>query len=259
MPEGDTVFRAAQSLNSALAGQTLITTDFRVPKFATVDLTGEVVEEVVSVGKHILHHIGDATVHSHLKMEGSWHLYKPETPWRRPAWQARAILATEGWVTVGFSLGILEILPRENESEAVGYLGPDILGPGWDADVALHNLTRDPDRPIGLALLDQRVIAGLGNDYRNELCFLRGMMPTRPIKEVRDIPGLITLAHKLIHANRDRVERTTTGDMRPGRMMWVAHRTGKPCRRCGTRIRKASLGETPLTQRETYFCPRCQT
>ena len=259
MPEGDTVYRSAHALNAALAGQTLERCDIRVPKFATVDLSGEVVENVVSVGKHILHRIGDATIHSHLKMEGSWHLYQPETPWRRPAWQARAILATSGWVTVGFSLGILEILPREKEFEAVGYLGPDILGENWDPELALRNLTADPARPIGLALLDQRLIAGLGNDYRNELCFLRGMLPTRPVSEVRDVPGLIALAYKLIHVNRDRVERTTTGDMRPGQMMWVAHRTGKPCRRCGTRIRKASLGDTLLTQREIYFCPRCQT
>jgi endonuclease-8 len=259
MPEGDTVFRAARSLNEVLAGQILERSDFRVPEFATVDLSGQRVDEVISVGKHILHHIGDVTVHSHLKMEGSWHRYLPDTPWRRPAWQARGILATAEWVTVGFQLGILEVLPREREDEAVGHLGPDLLGPGWDADEAARRMTADPDRPIGLALLDQRVLAGLGNDYRNELCFLRGVLPTRPVGQVRDIPGLIALGYRLIHANRDRNERVTTGDTRPGKTAWVAHRERKPCRRCGTRIQRGRLGDTPLTERDTYFCPRCQT
>lgn len=259
MPEGDTVFRSARALNDVLAGATLTKSDFRVPEFATVDLVGQTVESVVAVGKHLLHRVGDVTIHSHLKMEGSWHIYKPTTAWRRPAFQARAILATDDWTTVGFSLGILEVLPRENENEAVGYLGPDILGPDWDPDEALRNLGSDPDRPIGLALLDQRNIAGLGNVYRNEICFLRGVLPTRPVGEVPNLPGVIELAHRVILANRDRVERTTTGDLRAGRMSWVSRRENKPCLRCGTRIRRGSLGETPLTQRDTYFCPRCQT
>jgi endonuclease-8 len=259
MPEGDTVFRAARSLHEVLAGKVLTVSDFRVPRFATVDLTGQTVEAVVPVGKHILHRIGDVTVHSHLKMEGSWHRYLPGTAWRRPAFQARAVLSTADWVTVGFSLGILEIIPREQESEVIGHLGPDILGPDWDADEALRRLSADPDRPIGLALLDQQVIAGLGNDYRNELCFLRGVLPTRPVSEVRDLPAMIALAFRLILANRDRNERSTTGDLRPGRTKWVARRENKPCLRCGTRIRRGSLGEDALSQRDTYYCPRCQT
>jgi endonuclease-8 len=202
--------------------------------------------------------VGDVTIHSHLKMEGSWHLYRPGTPWRRPAWQARAILATADWISVGFQLGTLEVLPRSAESEAVGHLGPDLLGPDWDANEAVLRLSADPDRPIGLALLDQRVIAGLGNVYRNELCFLRGVLPTRPVGQVGNLPGLVALAQRMILANRDRVERTTTGDTRPGRMSWVYRREGKPCLRCGTRIRRDTLGEDALSQRDVYFCPRCQ-
>ncbi|WP_213817073.1 DNA-formamidopyrimidine glycosylase family protein [Glaciihabitans sp. dw_435] len=259
MPEGDTVFRSARAMNDALAGATLERCDIRVPAFATVDLTGETVESVVAVGKHLLHRIGDVTIHSHLKMEGSWHLYLPGTAWRRPAWQARAILGTAERVAIGFQLGVLEIVPRANEDDVIGYLGPDILGPGWDPELALRNVTADPARPIGLALLDQRVIAGLGNVYRNEICFLRGLLPTRPVGEVPDVPGLISLAHRVILANRDRTERSTTGDLRPGKMAWVSQRENKPCLRCGTRIRRGSLGESALTQRDTYFCPRCQT
>jgi endonuclease-8 len=259
VPEGDTVFRSARALNEVLAGRVLDRCDIRVPAFATVDLSGERVESVISVGKHLLHRIGEFTIHSHLKMEGSWHIYHGDTAWRRPAWQARAILGVPGVTTVGFQLGELEVVPREREDELVGYLGPDILGPNWDPDAALANLTRDPDRPIGLALLDQRVIAGLGNVYRNELLFLRGLLPTRPVRNVPDPAGLIALAHRLILANRDRVERTTTGDLRRGKMSYVSRREHKPCLRCGTPIRRGSLGEDELTERDTYFCPRCQT
>jgi endonuclease-8 len=192
-------------------------------------------------------------------MEGSWHIYHGDSPWRRPAWQARAILGVPGVTTVGFQLGELEVVPRERENELVGYLGPDILSPEWDAALALRNLTADPHRPIGLALLDQRAIAGLGNVYRNELCFLRGLLPTRPVEDVPDPAALIDLAHRLITANRDRVERSTTGNLRRGQLTWVHGRARQPCRRCGTPIREDSLGDTALTERVTYFCPVCQT
>jgi endonuclease-8 len=259
VPEGDTVFRSARALNEALAGHVLDRCDIRVPAYATVDLTGERVESVVSVGKHLLHHIGEFTIHSHLKMEGSWDIYRDGARWRSPAWQARAILGVPGVVTVGFRLGELEIVPREREQEVVGYLGPDILGSSWDLTVAAENLAADADRPIGLALLDQRVIAGLGNVYRNELCFLRGVLPTRPVSDVADLPGMVDLAHRLILTNRDRVERVTTGDLRKGRRTWVHGREHQPCLRCGTVIRQGALGDTDLTERQTFYCPVCQS
>jgi len=259
VPEGDTVYRSARALNEVLAGRVLDRCDIRVPAFATVDLTGERVESVVSVGKHLLHRIGEFTIHSHLKMEGSWHIYHGDTKWQRPAWQARAILGVPDVTTVGFQLGELEVVPREREGELVGYLGPDILSPDWDPGLALRNLLADPDRPIGLAILDQRVIAGLGNVYRNELCFLRGVLPTRPVKDVPDPVALIDLAHRLILANRDRVERSTTGNLRRGQLTWVQGRSRRPCRRCGTPIREGKLGDSELTERVTYFCPVCQT
>jgi endonuclease VIII len=258
VPEGDTVYRSAQALNAALAGQVLDRCDIRVPAFATVDLTGERVESVVSVGKHLLHRIGEFTIHSHLKMEGSWDIYRDGARWRSPAWQARAILGVPGVVAVGFLLGELEVVPREREHEVVGYLGPDILGANWDPQVAIANLRSDPRREIGLSLLDQRVIAGLGNVYRNELCFLRGVLPTRPVAEVPDLPGLVDLAQRLIVTNRDRVERVTTGDLRRGHRTWVHGREHRPCLRCGTPIRQGLLGDTVLTERQTFYCPACQ-
>ncbi len=203
-------------------------------------------------------------MHSHLKMEGWWDVYPAGARWRHPAWQARAVLGVPGVVTVGFLLGELEVVPREREHELVEHLGPDILGPGWDAAVAARNLGADADRPIGLALLDQRAVAGLGNVYRNELCFLRGVLPTRPVGEVSDLEGLAELAHRLIFANRDRLERSTTGDLRRGERHRVHGRAHRPCRRCGPPIVRGALGETDPTGsagsagRQTFFCPACQ-
>lgn len=172
MPEGDTVYRSAHNLAEALDGQVLTRCDVRVSKFATVDLTGETIDSVVPRGKHLLMRVGDAVIHSHLKMEGSWHLYPiggGERPkWHRPAFQARIVLETAEWQAVGFELGLLEIVPRTAEEDVVGYLGPDLLGPDWDSEEALRRLSADPERPIGLALLDQRIMAGLGNVYRAE-------------------------------------------------------------------------------------------
>jgi len=258
VPEGDTVYRTARALNEVLAGRVLDRCDIRVPAFASIQHPGERVESVVSVGKHLLHRIGEFTIHSHLKMEGSWEIYRDGARWRHPVWQARGILGVPGVVTVGFLLGELEVVPRERENEIVGYLGPDILGSDWDADIAVRNLCADPERPVGLALLDQRIIAGLGNVYRNELCFLRGILPTRPVGAVSDLPALVDLAHRLIFANRDRIERVTTGDVRRGRRTWVHGREHQPCLRCGTPIRQGALGDTELTERQTFYCPVCQ-
>ncbi|MCS5718164.1 Fpg/Nei family DNA glycosylase [Herbiconiux sp. CPCC 205763] len=258
MPEGDTVFRTAQHLDQALAGRPLTVSDVRVPKYASVDLVGETVEGVVSRGKHLLTRVGDYSIHTHLKMEGSWHIYRHGTRWRRPAYLARIVLENTEWVTVGFELGLVEVIEREREDDVVGYLGPDLLGADWNPDEAVRRLAVKGDREIDVALLDQSNLAGLGNVYANELCFLRGILPHRPVAEVRDLPGVVALAHRLILANRDRVERTTTGDLRPGRQTWVYGRDGQPCRRCGTRIRRGSLGANELSQRVTYWCPVCQ-
>jgi len=258
VPEGDTVYLSAKHLDAALHGAVLTRCDLRVPAFATVDLSGEVIHGVASRGKHLLMRIGDTTVHSHLKMEGSWHLYRHGTRWKRPAYSARAILETADWVAVGFDLGTLEVVATADEEAVVGFLGPDLLGADWNAALAEFNLRSDPARPVGLALLDQRNLAGLGNVYRNELCFLRGVLPTRPVGDVTDLPKLVDLAHRLISTNKDRSERTTTGRLR-GQMTWVYRREGKPCLRCGTRIERGTLGDDEHTLRDTYWCPVCQS
>lgn len=258
MPEGDTVYQTAARLRRALEGRVLTQSDFRVPAYATVDLSGRRVDEVVSRGKHLLIRVGDRSIHSHLKMEGSWEVYPPGGRWRHPAFQARAVLRTADAQAVGFLLGVLEVVPRSQEDAVVGHLGPDLLGPDWDAGEAARRIQAHPETPIAVALLDQRNLAGVGNVYANEICFVRGALPTRPVGEV-DVPAAVELARRMLVANRDRAVRVTTGDTRRGQNTWVYGREGRPCRRCGTLIRRSELGRTELEERVTYFCPVCQT
>lgn len=257
MPEGDTVWRTAHHLDEALAGRVLTSTEFRVPRYATVDLSGQTVREVVSRGKHLLLRTDEFSVHTHLKMEGSWHLYRPASPWRRPAHSARAVLRTDAWVAVGFSLGLVEVLPIADEESAVGYLGPDVLDPGFDRDTALANLVREPDLSVFVALHDQRNLSGFGNEYVNELLFLGGVDPHTPIRDV-DVARVVDRGVRLIGANRDRIERSFTGDLRPGRLHWVFARDGRMCHRCGTTIRRTELGAGPTELRNVFWCPTCQ-
>ncbi len=233
MPEGDTVWRTARSLDRALTGRVLLSSDFRVPEIATVDLSGQHVEATIARGKHLLTRIGaEHTLHTHLKMEGSWHLYRPGSRWRRPTHQARVVLATDDWTAVGFSLGVTELVARGEEEAVVGHLGPDLLGPDWDEAAALGRLTADPDRPLVEALLDQRNLAGIGNMYAAELCFLAGVPPHARVGDVPGLPRLVRRAKALLEANKERAQQATTGDLRRGRTHYVYSRAGQPCRRC---------------------------
>jgi formamidopyrimidine-DNA glycosylase len=250
MPEGDTVFRTAEKLRTALVGKTLTRCDVRVPRYATVDLTGEVVDEVLSRGKHLFIRVGPASIHSHLKMDGSWQIGRTL---RVPEYTVRIILETADARASGVDLGVLEILDRKLDMDAVAHLGPDLLGDDWSAETAAENLVADPDRPLAEALLDQRVMAGVGNVYANELCFITGLRPTTAVAEVKNPLRLVTRAQQMLWANRSRLNRTTTGDTKPGRELWVYGRAGKPCRRCGTRIETDKGGD-----RVTYWCPSCQ-
>ncbi len=260
MPEGDTVWRAARQLDRALSGRVLTRTDVRVPAYATWDLAGATVVETVSRGKHLLTRI-DAdhpwTLHTHLKMEGSWRILEPGQRWPRPAHTARVVLETADALAVGFQLGIVEFLPREKESEVVGHLGPDLLGPDWDPDEAAHRLREQPARRVKEALLDQTRLAGIGNMYADELCFIAGVAPETPVGQVPDLARLVRRAHQMLDLNRHRAVQSTTGDLRRGRTFWVYGRAGRPCRRCGTPIVESVLGE-PGRERVTVRCPSCQ-
>ncbi|MFD1214740.1 Fpg/Nei family DNA glycosylase [Arthrobacter sp. GCM10027362] len=259
MPEGDTVWRTARRLHAALAGRELLRTDFRVPRYATLDLSGRIVDEAVSRGKHLLIRTGDLTIHSHLKMEGSWQVYRPGERWRKPAFQARVVLETAAATAVGFQLGLLDVVPRAGEDEVVGHLGPDLLGPDWDEEEALRRLRLAPERPVGLALLDQRNLAGIGNIYRCEVCFLAGVHPLAPVGEVPDLPRLVRLSKRLLEANKDRGARSTTGGP-AGRNAgyWAYGRAEDAFRRCGGPVVHTVLGNTELDQRDLYYCPHCQ-
>ena len=260
MPEGDVVWRTAQRLHAALAGRTLTLCDLRWPSLATTDLTGREVLEVVAAGKHLLTRVeGGLTLHSHLRMDGSWHVHRTGETWarRRPENGVRAVLANEAWTAVGHELGMLDLVPTDAESGLVGHLGPDVLGPGWDAAEATRRLAAAPDRPVGAALLDQRVLAGVGTFFMAECLFLRGVSPWTAVRGAGDLDALVALVHRLLTANRDRAVQSTTGDLRPGRQQYVHSRSGRPCRRCGTTIRVAPIGEPPQ-ERTAFYCPRCQ-
>jgi endonuclease-8 len=255
MPEGDNVWQTARRLE-ALSGQQLTATDFRIPSLATVDLSGRRVVETASRGKHLLTRIeGDATLHSHLKMEGRWDVRTLGSQWRRPSHEARVVLRTASHEAVGFSV-VLDLVPTSEEDRVVGHLGPDLLGPDWDQAEAVRRIEQSPDVPVGVAVLDQRNLAGLGNVYRAELCFLSGIDPHTPVADVPDLARVVARGHALINANRDRPVRITTGDRRPGRQLWVYRRRG-PCLRCGTRIEVDELGPEGQ-ERTVWWCPSCQ-
>ena len=261
MPEGDTVFAAAARLRRALDGQVLTYCQFRTPTLATVDYTGHTVTAVRSRGKHLLIDLVDPegvsvpSIHSHLKMEGAWHVHPHGTRWRRPGHHARVVLRTQKSEAVGFELGILELLA--DPDAALAYLGPDLLADDWDAAEAVRRIEAQPSTPIGLALLDQRLMAGVGNVYRCEACFLRGVLPTTPVADV-DIPAMVDLCRRLLWNNRMRTARSTTGQTAPNARTWVYGRRGQLCRRCTTPIRRDRLGDAEDGDRVIYFCPTCQ-
>ena len=252
------VWYTARRLHEALAGRKLTRSDFRVPRLATADLTGDVVVETVSRGKHLLTRTtGGLTVHTHLRMDGSWRV-RPAAERLRGSHRIRLLLANEEWQAVGYQLGIVEVLPTAREASVVGHLGPDLLGPDWDEAEAARRLRAAPARAIGEALLDQRNLAGIGNLYKAEVLFLRGVDPWRPTGEVADLDALVATAQRLMDANKERFSQVTTGVRRPGEQTWVYERAGRPCRRCGTAIRSAEQGGD-TTERITFWCPNCQS
>ncbi|SNR92913.1 endonuclease-8 [Blastococcus mobilis] len=259
VPEGDTVWLAAQRMNTALAGTTLRRSEFRLPQLAALDLSGTTVREVVPRGKHLLIRLGDGrTLRTHFRMDGSWHIYRPGAKWRgSPAYDIRVVLATDEWECVGYRLHDVDIVPTADEDRLVGHLGPDVLGPDWDLEEALRRLRERPDEQIGVAILDQRNLAGIGNLYKVESLFLVGVHPWARVADVPDLAALVERARTLMLANRHHPEQSTTGVTRRGQDHWVAGRKGRPCRRCGTPILLGEQGP-PTQERVTWWCPKCQ-
>src|SRR5262252_1506339 len=266
MPEGDVVWRLSRRLDQALAGRALTRSDFRVPRFATTDLTGRAVREALARGKHLLIRVdGGVTIHTHLRMDGSWRI-KPAGRPPPPDHRVRLVLENVDWQAVGYLLGVVEVLATAREDHVVGHLGPDLLGPDWDPAEAVRRLSSVPDRPVGEALLDQRNLAGIGNVYKAEVLFLRGISPWRPVGTIDDLNSVVELARRLLEANKERGSQVTTGNPARGEETWVYGRAGRPCRRCRTPVQadgpasrsRPGVRITPNQDRVTFWCPACQ-
>lgn len=262
MPEGDTVWRTATRLHQALAGQPLTTWDLRWGELATTDYVGATTLEVVSRGKHVLQRLdAGVTLHSHLRMEGQWRIEEAGalTSRQRSNPQIRALVGTERWAALGLRLGMLDLVPTASEDTLVGHLGPDVLGPDWDADRAVAHLHAAGQTPIGEAMLDQRNLAGVGTLWASESLFLERIHPWAAADSLPAgvVSALVTRAHRLIDAARQHAVQTSTGSRRPGQNTYVHGRSGRPCRRCGEGVRVAMIGDAPQA-RTMFYCPRCQ-
>lgn len=262
MPEGDVLHRTARRLHAALAGAPLERAELRWGELDGSGLVGRRTLEVVPRGKHLLHRIeGGWTVHTHLRMEGSWQVMATADVGLRTLanQQLRVVVGTADWTALGLRLGMVDLLRTEREDELVGHLGPDILGPDWDRDRALANLADVPDRPVGEALLDQRNLAGIGTMFAAESLFREKVNPWTAVGELGEdgLAAVVDRAARLMRANLGDALRTTTGSRRRGEDTWVHARSGKECRRCGSLVRVAPIGVAP-TDRVMFYCPTCQ-
>ena len=268
MPEGDTLHRTAAGLRPHLVGRAVTGARANTPGPAVDRIIGATITAVEAVGKNLLVRFDNGLeLRTHLRLNGSWHRYRPGERWRRPPSRARLVLETPDAVAVCFDCPTVELFEQRAEHlhPALGRLGPDLLDPGFDAAEALRRL-RDPSRTalsIAEALLDQRALAGIGNVYKSEVLWLERTSPFVTVADVDDglLARLVDTGRRLLVVNADRrrgAERITTDGQRAaaGEPLWVYGRRGRPCRRCGTAIRAAQQGsELP---RITYWCPRCQ-
>jgi formamidopyrimidine-DNA glycosylase len=262
VPEGDSVYVLARRLDRALKGRLLSRSDLRTPSVATLDLSGRTVLEHATHGKHLLTRLSDdLTLHTHLRMQGSWTVVGPgkRLPSRLMG-DVRVVLEThQGPTAYGVLLPVVDVVWTTREHELVGHLGPDPLREDWDAEEAVRRIEQEPMRPVVAALLDQRLVAGLGNLWANELCFLRGIGPGTPVGEV-DVPALVRLAAKALRTSAlvPGAYQVTTGNTRRGEQHWVAGRAGRPCLRCGTPVLVVDEVPNDPDRRRTWWCPTCQ-
>jgi len=265
MPEGDTIFRAARALHRALAGKVVTRFESVYPALTRVaedhPIVGRTIESVAARGKHLLMMFsGDLLLHTHMRMNGSWHLYPTGARWQRSPRDMRVLVATSDAVAVGFNVPIAELLTssqlaRHNDLHA---LGPDLLDTSFDRRDVLRRIRARDREAVGDVLLNQRVAAGVGNVLKSETLFIAGLDPFTPIDHLADadLERLIEIAHDQLAASaRSRRGRNTTRRMDPNAKLWVYGREGKPCRRCGATIRAKKTG---LDARLTYWCPECQ-
>ena len=272
MPEGDTIFRAARAMHRALAGGVVTRFESVFPKLTRVDvdrhLAGRTIASVTARGKHLLIAFsGDLTLRTHMRMHGSWHLYRPGERWRRPHRDMRVVIETAAAVAVAFNVPIAEWLtsrdlPRHEELNA---LGPDLLDSEFNRAAAIARLRLRTHDPIGDALLNQRVVAGVGNVFKSEILFLARVDPFTAVERIAEesLAEIVEIARRLLKANVLTPSQTlclaagrrTTASLNPRDSLWVYGRGGKPCRVCGTLI---STRKTGPYARLTYWCSRCQ-
>ena len=268
MPEGDTIFRAARTLHRALAGHVVTRFDTAYAPLARVHddtpITGRTIEAVEARGKHlVMRFSGNLALRTHMRMHGSWHIYRPGERWQRPPRDMRVLVGTADFVAVGFNVpdAEFEAATDVGARDAIARLGPDLLAPDFDAAEAIRRLRERAGVPIAEALIDQRALAGIGNVFKSEVLFEGGVHPQTPVDAVSDarLAGLVDIARRQLAANvgeaTPRFGRRTTGHMAIDEGLWVYGRGGRPCRRCGTPISFAKQG---VGARPTYWCPNCQ-
>ena len=280
MPEGDTILRAARALHTALAGRIVTRFDSVYPALTRIaedrPIVGRTVESVSARGKHLLMAFsGDLVLRTHMRMNGSWHLYRPGARWQRHARDMRVLVATDDAVAVGFNVPIAELLTaRELERhKEIRALGPDLLaGAGragkddFDAAEVIRRMRARGRDAIADVLLNQRVVAGIGNVFKSEILFLAGIDPFAPVATLTDddLVRLVDISRDQLAANvLDRSKtlslatgRRTTRSLDPNAKLWVYSRGGKPCRVCSAIVQSKKTG---LDARLTYWCPQCQT
>ena len=262
MPEGDTIHRAARTLHAALAGRTITRFETVFPQLARTEVTGRAVESVEAAGKHLLMHFsGDLHLRTHMRMNGSWHLYRPGERWRMRRSDMRIVLETDAWVAVAFNVPVAELHDTrslERQDDLI-HLGPDFVADEFDFDEARRRIRARGDGEIADVLLNQRVVAGIGNEFKNEILFMARVNPFARVDEVSDeqLDKILKTARKVMVANVEKrsAARITTFSLDPRAKQYVYARGGKPCLRCGTRIEYAKQG---VNARGTYWCPACQ-
>jgi endonuclease-8 len=274
MPEGDTIFRAARTLHRALAGLVITRFETVLPMLSRVDddepLAGRTIERVSSAGKHLLMRFsGNLVLRTHMRMNGSWHIYRPGERWRRPRRDMRIVVSTAEFEAVAFNVPVAEFIraDRLDRHRDLRRLGPDLLADEFDASEALRRFRDRPELPIADALLDQRIVAGVGNVYKSEVLFACRTHPFARVDELSDgqLAAIVEQARAFLRANVGPAlapmttytgYRRTTRRANPSDRLWVYGRAGKPCRRCDTPVAARKTGDDA---RLTYWCPRCQT
>jgi len=270
VPEGDTIHRAARTLHTALSGQRIERFESVLAQLTRVDATapiaGRLVERVEARGKHLLMWLeGGLVLRTHMRMHGSWHIYRPGERWQRPGHEMRIVIATAPYIAVAFAVPVAEFVEATTlEREGpVAELGPDPLSDSFDAAAALARLQERAEVEIADALLDQRAIAGIGNVFKSEILFAARVNPFTLVRALSadTLARVVAIAERQMRANAGDAGTTAVGGRRttnrldPSARLWVYRRRGLPCRRCGTPIQRARQGPDV---RSTYWCERCQ-